>query len=177
MAVAKVLYVAAWQAVSSLPVCAAHSPRTHLAGDKQCWAQRHRLPGRPLRSQQATGSPAERLVGGRELDFCKTATERTVCVLQCSGAQTPGLTASVLARGRRAGEQRGPCVLVVRDRGSAVFGCFTAEAWRVAPRYYGTGESFVFQLQVLRQGFLCCPVRVLLCAKTCSATCLQAAGV
>ena len=39
-------------------------------------------------------------------------------------------------------------MLVVRDRGGAVFGCFTAEAWRVAPRYYGTGESFVFQLQV-----------------------------
>ena len=63
-------------------------------------------------------------------------------------------------------------MLVVRDRGGAVFGCFTAEAWRVAPRYYGTGESFVFQLQVLWEGFLCRPGRVLLCANTL----LQAAG-
>ncbi len=55
---------------------------------------------------------------------------------------------------RRASEHRGPCVLVVRDRRGAVFGCFTAEAWRVAPRYYGTGESFVFQLQARLVGAL-----------------------
>lgn len=29
-----------------------------------------------------------------------------------------------------------------------VFGAFTAEPWRVAPRFYGTGETFVFQLEV-----------------------------
>ncbi|KAK9904683.1 hypothetical protein WJX75_000545 [Coccomyxa subellipsoidea] len=41
----------------------------------------------------------------------------------------------------------GPSILVVRDRQQHIFGCFTTESWRVAPRYYGTGESFVFQLQ------------------------------
>ncbi|DBA84577.1 hypothetical protein WJX79_005605 [Trebouxia sp. C0005] len=38
-------------------------------------------------------------------------------------------------------------LLVVRDRQQQVFGCFASEMWRVAPRYYGTGECFVFQLQ------------------------------
>ena len=48
---------------------------------------------------------------------------------------------------RRAPES-GASVLVVRDTQQHVFGCFTSESWRVAPRYYGTGESFVFQTQV-----------------------------
>ncbi|GBF88193.1 hypothetical protein Rsub_00905 [Raphidocelis subcapitata] len=38
-------------------------------------------------------------------------------------------------------------LLVVRDGGGHVFGAFTTEAWRVAPRFYGTGETFVFQLE------------------------------
>jgi hypothetical protein len=29
-----------------------------------------------------------------------------------------------------------------------VFGTYTSEGWKVAPRYYGSGESFVFQLEV-----------------------------
>ena len=41
-------------------------------------------------------------------------------------------------------------MLVVRDLQQHVFGSFTSESWRVAPRYYGTGESFVFQIQVCR---------------------------
>lgn len=59
------------------------------------------------------------------------------------------LVASVMQGwgGRKAAEV-GPCVMVVRDRGRAVFGCYTPERWRPAPRYYGTGESFVFTLQV-----------------------------
>ena len=48
---------------------------------------------------------------------------------------------------RRAAESA-PCVLIVRDLQQHVFGSFTSESWRVAPRYYGTGESFVFQIQV-----------------------------
>jgi hypothetical protein len=46
-----------------------------------------------------------------------------------------------------AGKQcSGECVLVVRDTCGHSFGAFTSETWRVAPRYYGTGESFVFSL-------------------------------
>jgi hypothetical protein len=37
-----------------------------------------------------------------------------------------------------------PTVLVVRDMGRAVFGAFCSEPWRVSPRYFGTGETFVF---------------------------------
>lgn len=48
----------------------------------------------------------------------------------------------------RNGAKCGPSILVIRDRAGHVFGCFCAEPWRVAPRYYGTGESFVFQIQV-----------------------------
>ncbi|KAI8474756.1 MAG: TLD-domain-containing protein [Monoraphidium minutum] len=40
-----------------------------------------------------------------------------------------------------------PTVLVIRDAGGYLFGAFTTEAWRVAPRFYGTGETFVFQLE------------------------------
>ena len=29
-----------------------------------------------------------------------------------------------------------------------VFGCYTGDGWHVSPRYYGTGETFVFQLEV-----------------------------
>eukprot|EP00897_Mesotaenium_endlicherianum_P008936 jgi/Mesen1/8070/ME000433S07369 len=43
--------------------------------------------------------------------------------------------------------KKGPVLLVARDRQQHVFGCFTSEEWRVAPRYYGNGECFVFQVQ------------------------------
>jgi hypothetical protein len=48
-------------------------------------------------------------------------------------------------------------VLVIKDTGGHVFGAFTAEAWRVAPRFYGTGETFVFQLEPHR---VCYPWKV-----------------
>ena len=48
----------------------------------------------------------------------------------------------------RRGAGSAPTILVVRDTMGYVFGCYTSESWRVAPRYYGTGETFVFQLQV-----------------------------
>ena len=47
-----------------------------------------------------------------------------------------------------------PTLLVIRDSAGYVFGCFTSEAWRVATRFYGSGETFVFQLQV-------CPCQML----------------
>jgi len=40
-----------------------------------------------------------------------------------------------------------PCLLVVKDGSGAVFGAFTTEGWHVAPRFYGTGESFVFSVR------------------------------
>jgi hypothetical protein len=39
-----------------------------------------------------------------------------------------------------------PSVLLVRDAGGYVFGAFCAEAWRPSARFFGTGETFVFQL-------------------------------
>ncbi len=58
-------------------------------------------------------------------------------------------------------------MLVVRDTQQHVFGCFTSESWRVAPRYYGNGESFVFQTQVCilcfqTSGPQCCKMLYLL---------------
>eukprot|EP01025_Chloroclados_australasicus_P013409 TRINITY_DN1631_c0_g1_i1.p1 TRINITY_DN1631_c0_g1~~TRINITY_DN1631_c0_g1_i1.p1 ORF type:complete len:546 (+),score=55.68 TRINITY_DN1631_c0_g1_i1:80-1639(+) len=48
---------------------------------------------------------------------------------------------------RRSASARPPTILVVRDSAGYIFGCFTSEQWKVHPRYYGTGETFVFQLQ------------------------------
>jgi hypothetical protein len=36
--------------------------------------------------------------------------------------------------------------LHVQDTGGHVFGAFAAEPWRVHPRFYGTGETSVFQV-------------------------------
>ncbi|GAQ88147.1 Oxidation resistance protein [Klebsormidium nitens] len=46
----------------------------------------------------------------------------------------------------RKAAKKGPCVLVILDTKHNVFGCHTSESWKVHPRYYGSGESFVFQL-------------------------------
>jgi hypothetical protein len=37
-------------------------------------------------------------------------------------------------------------VLLVRDAGGYVFGAFCIEAWKPNSRFFGTGETFVFQL-------------------------------
>ena len=47
----------------------------------------------------------------------------------------------------RAGGACARSVLVVEDFGGFVFGAFVTGAWRVSPRYTGTGETFVFQLR------------------------------
>lgn len=39
---------------------------------------------------------------------------------------------------------KAPTLLAVRDGARGVFGAFCSEAWRASPRYYGTGETFVF---------------------------------
>ena len=43
-------------------------------------------------------------------------------------------------------------LLAVRDGGGHVFGVFASEALRAAPRFYGSGETFVFQLEVGYEG-------------------------
>ncbi|GMH33469.1 hypothetical protein BSKO_01303 [Bryopsis sp. KO-2023] len=40
-----------------------------------------------------------------------------------------------------------PSILIVRDTSGYTFGAYCSEAWRMAPRFYGTGETFVFQLE------------------------------
>ncbi|CAG9466003.1 unnamed protein product [Pedinophyceae sp. YPF-701] len=47
----------------------------------------------------------------------------------------------------RRSPEHGPCVLVVQDMPGHVFGAYCSEAWHVRPRYFGTGETFVFQLE------------------------------
>eukprot|EP00850_Spirogloea_muscicola_P020047 SM000206S06256 [mRNA] locus=s206:41506:44839:- [translate_table: standard] len=42
--------------------------------------------------------------------------------------------------------RKGPSILVIRDTRQHVFGCFTSEEWKVATRYYGNGQCFVFQV-------------------------------
>eukprot|EP00775_Hariotina_reticulata_P009710 gene9710-9869_t len=56
-----------------------------------------------------------------------------------------GISLTTLYR-RAAG--RSPSVLLVRDIAGYVFGAYCTEPWRPAPRFFGTGESFVFQLEV-----------------------------
>ncbi|KAL6776989.1 hypothetical protein ACKKBF_B19765 [Auxenochlorella protothecoides x Auxenochlorella symbiontica] len=46
----------------------------------------------------------------------------------------------------RMGHGRAPTVLVVRDMDRNVMGAFCSEPWRTSTRFYGTGETFVFQL-------------------------------
>ncbi len=41
-----------------------------------------------------------------------------------------------------------PTLLLVRDTSGYVFGCYSGDGWRVSPRFYGSGETFVFQLEV-----------------------------
>ena len=73
--------------------------------------------------------------------LCRSSAYTTMCRMMFTCKMYPtGL--------RRRAPESAPCVLVVRDTQQHVFGCFTSKSWRVAPRYYGTGESFVFQIQV-----------------------------
>ncbi|EFN55479.1 hypothetical protein CHLNCDRAFT_23150, partial [Chlorella variabilis] len=43
--------------------------------------------------------------------------------------------------------RKAPTVLVVRDFDRHVFGAYCSEAWRLDKRFFGTGETFVFQLE------------------------------
>lgn len=55
-----------------------------------------------------------------------------------------GVSLSTLYR-KAQGKQ--PCLLVIDDAAGYVFGAFLSEAVHVSPRYYGTGETFLFQLK------------------------------
>jgi hypothetical protein len=59
------------------------------------------------------------------------------------GSKRDGISLRTLYR-RAAG--RAPTLLVVSDTSGASFGAFTNEAWKVGPRFRGTGECFVFRL-------------------------------
>ncbi len=57
-----------------------------------------------------------------------------------------GISLATLYRKMHGGQV--PTLTVIKDNGGHVFGCYTPEGWRIAPRYYGSGETFVFQLEV-----------------------------
>ena len=65
-------------------------------------------------------------------------------------SRTHGLSyATVLGRLRR----QGPSVLVVRDKGGFVFGCYASESWERRTRFYGDSKCFVFSLSPLLRRF------------------------
>jgi len=41
-----------------------------------------------------------------------------------------------------------PTVLLIKDGADFIFGAYCSEAWKMGSRFYGTGETFVFQLEV-----------------------------
>jgi hypothetical protein len=61
-----------------------------------------------------------------------------------------------LATMMRKAEKVAPSLLLVRDAGGAVFGAYVTDAWRYAPRFYGTGESYVFQVSAQKSVFFGC---------------------
>ncbi|GIL82722.1 hypothetical protein Vretifemale_11605 [Volvox reticuliferus] len=69
------------------------------------------------------------------------------------GSARDGISLRTLYR-KAAG--RAPTLLVVREAGACghVFGAFAAEAWKSGPRFYGTGETFVFMLQPHRAKYM-----------------------
>ncbi|KAL6759905.1 TLD-domain-containing protein [Haematococcus lacustris] len=75
-------------------------------------------------------------------------------LLYCT--QRDGISLHTLYR-KAAG--KAPSLLVVRDSGGAVFGAFATEPWRVSPRFFGTGETRVFQLQPRRAVYCWQPPR------------------
>lgn len=56
----------------------------------------------------------------------------------------------------RKAEKVAPSLLLVRDDKGCVFGAYVTEAWRYAPRFYGTGETYVFQVGQLKKTSVHC---------------------
>lgn len=74
------------------------------------------------------------------------------CALNTPYAPSPsrqvhGISLATLYRNAARAAGGSASLLVLRDSGGYVFGCFATEPWHMAPRFYGTGETFVFQLQ------------------------------
>eukprot|EP00898_Chlorokybus_atmophyticus_P004128 jgi/Chlat1/4716/Chrsp30S00368 len=55
--------------------------------------------------------------------------------------------------GIRFAQNCSPTVLAVQDMAEHVFGCYATDPWRVYPRYFGTGECFVFRLRPFPEAF------------------------
>eukprot|EP00210_Caulerpa_lentillifera_P002251 g2163.t1 len=47
----------------------------------------------------------------------------------------------------RKAQKYSPSVLVIQDSADFIFGCYCSEPWKTSHRFYGTGETFVFQLE------------------------------
>jgi len=41
-------------------------------------------------------------------------------------------------------EDQGPTVILIRDTGGHIFGGFASVDWKIHPRFFGTGECFLF---------------------------------
>jgi hypothetical protein len=50
--------------------------------------------------------------------------------------------------------QVAPSLLLVKDAGGAVFGAYVSESWRYNPRFYGSGEVFVYQVTMAAHTFV-----------------------
>lgn len=61
--------------------------------------------------------------------------------------QVHGISLQTLYRNCAKAASGSASLLVMRDAGGHIFGCFATEHWHTAPRFYGSGETFVFQLQ------------------------------
>jgi hypothetical protein len=60
------------------------------------------------------------------------------------GTQTHGISLNTFYTQT---ENKGPTIIVVEDKHKHIFGGFASESWRIEPRFYGTGESFLFKLK------------------------------
>eukprot|EP00301_Raphidiophrys_heterophryoidea_P006249 c12537_g2_i2.p1 GENE.c12537_g2_i2~~c12537_g2_i2.p1 ORF type:complete len:408 (-),score=76.57 c12537_g2_i2:210-1433(-) len=41
---------------------------------------------------------------------------------------------------------KGPSLVIIQDQNGHIFGGYASESWEIKPKYYGTGESYLFQI-------------------------------
>jgi len=63
--------------------------------------------------------------------------------------------------------QVAPSLLLVKDGSGCVFGAYVADAWRYNPRFYGTGETFVFQVWSVGGRVVCLGWKARVCMCVC----------